>query len=113
MQQPITVRRVKAGAPIITRQEPAPFVARRGEVCGFGVCERKPECTSNCVYRNTLGTLPSHTQTPAEREQAQREAEQDSRAFVADAESYKRTAAIGLGIFAVLIVGAAVAAFWG
>ena len=112
MQQPVTVRRIKAGAPTVTRQEPAPFMARRGEVCGFGVCERKSECTSACVYRNAFGALPTHTQTPAEREQAQREAADEIRAFVAEANSAKIPAAILLGVFLVVIIGAAAAA-WG
>jgi len=119
MQQPVTVRRIKAGAPTITRQEPAPFKARpmpEPTDCGHGKCAREPACTNRCAYKLAhIAATTAHTQTPAEREaqeQAQREAANDIRAFQAEADGLKLLATMVLGVFVLLIIGAAVAA-WG
>jgi len=127
MQNHITVRRIKAGAPTVTRQEPAPFKARpmpEPTDCGHGKCAREPACTNRCAYKLAhIAATTAHTQTPAEREaqeQAQRDAEDDIRAFVADANDAKSTGFILLGVFFVsillgvllfVIVNAAAAAF--
>lgn len=84
----IPVRRIKAGQPAAERAEPAPFqAAPTGTVfapkrkasaaptaCGFGTCERSPECTGPCALRRAPAPLAPHTRTPAERELAKEEA---------------------------------------
>jgi hypothetical protein len=119
MQNNVTVRRIKAGATTVTRQEPAPFKARpmpEPTDCGHGKCAREPACTNRCAYHLAhIAAMTTHTQTPAEREaqeQAQREAADDIRAFQAEADGLKLLATMVLGVFVLLIIGAAVAA-WG
>jgi len=111
MQNHVTVRRIKAGAPTVTRQEPAPFKARpmpEPTDCGHGKCAREPACTNRCAYKLAhIAMTTHHTQTPAEREAAN-----DIRAFQAEADGLKLLATMVLGVFVLLIIGAAVAA-WG
>jgi hypothetical protein len=114
MQNHINVRRIRAGTTTETRQEPTPFKARpmpEPTDCGHGKCAREPACTNRCAYK-LAHMAASHTQTPAEREQAQREAADDIREFLDDADGAKIPAAILLGVLLLVIIGAAAAA-WG
>jgi hypothetical protein len=49
--------------------------------CGFGVCERSPECTNRCAYR--MGNWGA-TKTPPERQSTQQKHESENKEAIAD-----------------------------